>query len=407
MQFNLKILSVAISMAIVPSLAVADEAADAKIAKLEQQVQTLQAQQNASLADKVKFNGFISGAYISSDNDAGYNNADSSANFSEDSKLGLQGTFNISDNTQAVLQLMMRGKYDWEVEAEWAYLSHRFDNGVKIRGGKLRVPLFMYSDYLDVGYAQPFARPPQEVYGTIPFSSYTGAGVSYDVEYDDSTLTMQAFGGESDVKNSAVELSNLMGANVSWTDEIWTLRAVYAQAKLDGPIVSEVTVPLAAGVNTQANYTVLELNDEKGSFVGVGASYDNGEVIAITEWTRSEIDNAYPDTDSGYLTLGYRIKEFTPYATVAYMKTQDNDERLPLSTATSIQMVAFNAERMAYSIGLRWDAIDNVAIKFDVTYAEDFGDTSGGFTGNSIDTSTGKFTYDDTLIYTVKFDAVF
>ncbi|HBF48710.1 MAG TPA: hypothetical protein DDW91_20670, partial [Shewanella frigidimarina] len=89
MQFNLKILSVAISMAIVPSLAVADEAADAKIAKLEQQVQTLQAQQNASLADKVKFNGFISGAYISPDNDAGYNNADSSANFSEDSKLGL------------------------------------------------------------------------------------------------------------------------------------------------------------------------------------------------------------------------------------------------------------------------------------------------------------------------------
>jgi hypothetical protein len=160
-------------------------------------------------------------------------------------------------------------------------------------------------------------------------------------------------------------------------------------------------------VNTQANYTVLELDDDKGSFVGVGASYDNGEVIAITEWTRSEIDNAYPDIDSGYLTLGYRIKEFTPYATVAYTKTQDNDERLPLSTAAAIQMVAFNAERMAYSIGLRWDAIDNVAIKFDVTYADDFGDTSGGFLGNNLDTSTGKFTYDDTLIYTVKFDAVF
>ncbi|MBB1441143.1 hypothetical protein H5202_21360 [Shewanella sp. SG41-4] len=302
---------------------------------------------------------------------------------------------------------MMRGKYDWEVEAEWAYLSHRFENGVKVRGGKLRVPLFMYSDYLDVGYAQPFARPPQEVYGAIPFSSYTGAGVSYDVEYDDSTLTMQAFGGESNVKNSAVELSNLMGANLSWTDEIWTLRAVYAQAQLDGPIVNEVDVALAPGVNTQANYTVLELDDDKGSFVGVGASYDNGEVIAITEWTRSEIDNAYPDIDSGYLTLGYRIKEFTPYATVAYTKTQDNDERLPLSQAAAIQMVAFNAERMAYSIGLRWDAIDNVAIKFDVTYADDFGDTSGGFLGNNFDSSTGKFTYDDTLIYTVKFDAVF
>lgn len=160
-------------------------------------------------------------------------------------------------------------------------------------------------------------------------------------------------------------------------------------------------------MNTQANYTLLELNDDKGSFVGVGASYDNGEVIAISEWTRSEIDNAYPDIDSGYLTLGYRIKEFTPYVTVAYSKTQDNEDRLPLSTAAATQMIALNAERMAYSLGLRWDAIDNVAIKFDVTYADDFGNTSGGLDTNSFDASTGKFAYDDTLIYTVKFDAVF
>ncbi|MGI1998229.1 hypothetical protein [Shewanella frigidimarina] len=407
MQFNVKVLSVAISMAMVPSLSVADEAADAKIAKLEQQVQALQSQQNASLTDKVKFNGFVSGAYISSDNDVGYNSADSSANFSEDSKVGLQATFDISDRTQAVLQLMMRGEYDWEVEAEWAYLSHRFENGIKLRGGKLRVPLFMYSDYLDVGYAQPFARPPEEVYGAVPFSSYTGAGASYDVDYDDSTLTMQIFGGESTVKSTDTDVSNLMGANVSWTDETWTLRAVYGQAQLDGSANSEVDVELAPGVITQADYIVLELNDEKGTFAGVGASYDNGEVIAVTELTRVEVDGAYPDTDSGYLTLGYRIKEFTPYVTVAYMKTQDNNERLPISQAAAVQMVAFNAERMAYSLGLRWDAIDNVAVKFDVTYADDFGDTSGGFSGNSIDTSTGKFTYDDTLIYTVKFDAVF
>ncbi|WP_350431098.1 hypothetical protein ABIS04_11085 [Shewanella sp. H8] len=407
MQFKVTILSVAISVAMIPSLAIADEAADAKIAQLEQRVQALQSQQNASLADKVKLNGFISGAYISSDNDAGYNNADTGANFTEESKFGLQATFDISDNTQAVLQLMMRGKYDWEVEAEWAYLSHRFENGIKVRGGKLRVPLFMYSDYLDVGYAQPFGRPPVEVYGAVPFSSYTGAGVSYDVDFDDSTLTMQMFGGESTIKATGTDVSNLIGANVNWTDETWTLRAVYGQAKLDGDLNSEVDVTLAPGVVTKADYTVLELNDEKGTFAGVGASYDNGEFIAVTELTRIEVDNVSPDTDSGYLTLGYRINEFTPYVTVAYMKTQDNEERLPVSEAAAIQMVAFNAERMAYSLGLRWDAIDNLAIKFDVTYADDFGDTSGGFSGNSIDTTTGKFTYDDTLIYTVKFDAVF
>jgi hypothetical protein len=407
MHFNVKALSVAISIALVPAAAFADEATDAKVAKLEQQVQVLQAQQTKSLTEKFNFNGFISGAYITSDNDAGYNSASTSADFSQDTKLGFQGTFNISNQTQAVLQLMMKGEHDWEVEAEWAYLSHRFDNGVKVRGGKLRVPLFMYSDYLDVGYAQPFARPPTEVYGTIPFSSYTGAGVSYDVEFDDSTLTLQGFGGESDVRDSQVDISNLMGANVSWTDEVWTLRGVYAQAKLDGPITTTINVPLAPGVETSAEFTVLDLDDETGSFIGLGASYDNGSFLAVTEWTRSEIDNAYPDTDSGYLTLGYRIAEFTPYVTVAYLKTQDNDERLPISEPDVIRMFAFNAERMAYSAGLRWDVIDNVAIKFDVTYADEFGDTSGGLDGNTLDNTTGKFAYDDTVIYTVKFDAVF
>lgn len=393
MQFNLRVLSVAVSMAMVPSLVIADEDADAKIAKLEQQVQTLQSQQTANLADKFNFNGFISGAYISSDNDAGYNGADSSANFSEQSKFGFQGTFNISDRTQAVLQLMMRGDNDWEVEAEWAYLSHRFENNLQVRGGKLRLPIYMYSDYLDVGYAQLFANPPVEVYAPFP-PSFTGGDLSYNFEFDDSTLTVQAFGGENNDSGSIFSLNNLMGTNISWTDETWTLRGIYAQANLDGSIVN-------------GDYTILELDDEAGVFMGVGASYDDGKFIAITEWTRVEIDNAFPDSDSGYLTLGYRINSLTPYATVAYTKTQDNDERLPLSTEAAIQMIAFNSEHTAYSLGLRWDAIDNVAIKFDLTYVDDFGDTSGGLNGNSYDMSSGQFAYDDTLVYTVKFDAVF
>jgi phosphate-selective porin len=414
MKLMLKTLSLAVACALAPTASMATQTTEQKIAQLEQQVKALQKQQTANLADKFKFNGFISGAYISADNDAGYNGSDTGANFSQDSKLGFQGTFNISDNTQAVMQLMMRGEYDWEVEAEWAYLSHRFNNGVQVRGGKLRVPLFMYSDYLDVGYAQPFARPPEEVYGTIPFSSYTGAGISYDVEYDESTLTMQAFGGESDVKNSNVKLSNLMGANMSWTDEVWTLRGVYATAVLDGDITRTSQVPIAVPPSSPPTFMTVEsillsLDDARGEFVGIGASYDNGEMLAVLEWTRAETDGAYPDTDAGYITLGYRIKAFTPYVTVAYIESTDDDERLPLSAQAALQSIVFNAERTAYSLGLRWDALDNLAVKFDLTYANEFGNTAGNLSANSatFNPLTGAFMYDDTLIYTVKFDAVF
>ncbi|MGZ9898150.1 porin family protein [Shewanella gaetbuli] len=399
MNFNLKALPIAISIALLPSAVLADESTEAKVAKLEQQVQSLQAQQTKSLADKFNFNGFISGAYISADNNAGYNGATTSADFSQDSKIGFQGTFNISNNTQAVLQLMMKGENDWDVEAEWAYLSHRFDNGIKIRGGKLRVPLFMYSDYLDVGYAQPFARPPGEVYDQVPFSSYTGVDLAYDFEFDDSTLTVQAFGGESDVEvesdtssDTNLDLSNLMGINASWTDLTWTVRAVYGETVLDGT---------ASG---------LGIDDEKATFNGLGGSYDNGSFLAVAEWTTVDIEGLLADTESAYLTLGYRISSFTPYVTAAYVKTTDNDVRgaIPLPELAAQLSAALNEERTAYSVGLRWDAIDNVALKFDVTYLTDFGDTTGGTSPNLLPLlMTGENMYDDSMVYTVKFDAVF
>ncbi|WP_394130046.1 porin [Shewanella maritima] len=393
MKLMMKALPLAISVALV-STAHADEATDKKIAQLEQQVKSLQKQQTASLADKFNFNGFISVGYQSADNSAGYNGATTSADFEQDSKLGFQGTFNISNQTQAVLQLMMRGDNDWEVEAEWAYISHRFDNGLQARAGKLRVPLFMYSDYLDVGYAQPFARPPGEVYDQVPFSSYTGGDLSYDVEFEDSTLTMQAFGGQSDVETDTVELdlSNVLGANISWTDLTWTLRGVYGQTQLDGSLLDD-------------GNAILPVNDETATFTGVGGSYDNGSFIAIAEWTQMEIDGLLADNESGYITLGYRINQFTPYVTAAYLKTTDEAERaLPPLFPLAL---ALNEERTAYSVGVRWDAIDNVALKFDVTHATDFGDTHGGLDNNPYDLLTGTFKYDSTTVYSVKVDAVF
>ncbi|PMG46527.1 hypothetical protein [Shewanella sp. 10N.286.52.B9] len=399
MSFNLKALPLAISVAMLPALAVANDATDEKLAKLEQQVKSLQANQTANLTERFKFNGFMTGAFITSDNNAGYAGATTSANFNEGSKFGLQGTFAITDQTQAVMQLMMRGENDWDVEAEWAYISHRFENNIQARAGKLRIPLYMYSDYLDVGYAQPFVRPPSDVYDPVPFTSYTGGDVSYDVEFDDSTMTIQAFGGQSEA--AGVDMKNILGVNVTWTDETWTLRGLYGEAILDGDVKRQIKQELMPNTEIDVTVTLLEIDREKGTFAGVGASYDNGSFLAITELTRIEVDGAYPDSDSGYLTLGYRINDFTPYVTASFFETKDNDSRTIIDEASAIQAAIFNGQRKSYSAGLRWDALDNLAIKFDVTYSNDFGETSGG-----LETNIAK-EFDDTTVYTVQFDAVF
>ena len=407
-KFALKALPIAIALTLPTQVIAAEATNDQKIAILEQHVKALQKQQTASLSERFTFNGFASMAYVTADNNSGYMETSTSADFTDESKLGFQGSFAISDNTQAVMQLMMRGIDDWDVEAEWAYISHRFDSGFQARAGKLRLPLFMYSDYLDVGYAQPFARPPEEVYGAVPFTSYTGGDLSYDIELEDSTITMQAFGGQSSEGDSSFDLDfdNILGANIAWTDETWTLRAVYGQASLNGALFTIVKIPVedpntGLPIEIDAKVPLLKLNDEKATFVGVAASYDNGKLLAVAEWTRIEVEGQYTDSDAGYITLGYRFGALTPYVTTAYYESQDDDERTVVDQNSAMMAALFNAQRMAYSGGVRWDALDNLAVKFDVTYTNDFGDTSGGMTSN-----VTKM-YDDAMVYTVKFDVVF
>ncbi|NKF51634.1 hypothetical protein G3R49_13800 [Shewanella sp. WXL01] len=394
MYFTLKTLPVAISIAMLPIAAQANQPNnDERVAKLEQQVASLQKQQNDSLKDKFHFNGFISLGYVSANNSAGYAGATTAANFEEESKFGFQGTFDISDNTQAVMQLMMRGENNWDIEAEWAYLSHRFDNGIQARAGKLRRPLFMYSDYLDVGYAQPFARPPEEVYGGVPLSTYTGGDISYDIEFEDSTISLQGFGGQSDVDNgiAKLDLTNFVGANATWTDMTWTVRGVYAQSDFDGYIGTP-----------QGQF---DIDHSKATFKGIGLGYDNGNFFMVSEVTQMKIEGVLSDNDAGYITLGYRINQFSPYVTAAFLKTTDDDERAAINPALGY---GFDEQRTTYSAGIRWDALDNLAIKFDVTYAHDFDGTHGGLVNNKqYDYTSNSFKYDSTTVYTIKLDAVF
>ncbi|MDB2386846.1 hypothetical protein N9W21_05835 [Shewanella sp.] len=403
-NFALKALPLAIAAALPSQVFATQVSNEDRITDLEQQIQALQEQQSANLLERFKFNGFMSMTYFTADNDSGFLGSSTSANFSDESKLGFQGSFSIAKNTQAVMQLMMKGKDDWNVEAEWAYVSHKFDNAIEVRAGKLRLPLFMYSDYLDVGYAQPFARPPEEVYGAVPFTSYTGGDLSYSFEFDDSSLTVQAFGGEA--KDRGADFDNVIGANLTWTDEVWTLRAVYGQTTVNGTAWSATTVPTqdpttGLPIEIDAKVVLFELEDDSIDFTGIGLSYDDGQLLAVSEWTRIEVEGPYTDSDAGYLTLGYRIGDFTPYTTAAYYQSKDDNDRPVVDQTSGIIAAIFNAKRTTYSGGVRWDVLDNTALKFDITYTHDFDNTAGGFTSNVAQN------YDSATVYTVKFDVVF
>ncbi|MGO1500347.1 MAG: hypothetical protein ACTHWH_03560 [Marinobacter sp.] len=317
----------------------------------------------------------------------------------------------MTDKSQAVLQLIGRGADDWEPEVEWAYLSHRPTNNLQLRAGKMRLPMFMYSDSLEVGYSQPWARPPESVYGPITIKSYVGADATYTTNFDSSALTTQVFTGFTDEEGdtSQVEFRNTVGLTLSWTNYVWTLRGVAATAEATVDATRLAAVAAANELQLVPGQSVLA-DEARGNFYGIGLGYDDGTWQVISEVTRAELDGKFADTDSAYISVARRFGSITPYAVIGWIESRDNDERtgafLAQGTPTPVPAVpesVLNTRRDEYSLGVRWDITPGVALKADVTHITGFDKAAGGLNPAFVLTNDD----DSTNVYTVKLDAAF
>ena len=124
---------------------------------------------------EIRFNGFASIVAGKDTKDFNFRNSDydDSINFKPQTKFALQATADLADGLIAVAQIMARGSDDFDAQFEWAYLSYEINDIHTIRVGKLRLPFYKYSDYLDVGYAYPWITPPKAMYSLL-FTTFEG-----------------------------------------------------------------------------------------------------------------------------------------------------------------------------------------------------------------------------------------
>lgn len=380
-----------------------------RIENLELRLDSLQKQVTESALERVRLNGFLSIGYTRATNDAGYDEATEKSDLQTLTLAALQATFTLGRNTEAVTQLVSRGSDDWNTELEWGFLRHNLTNSLQFRAGKMRLPLFMESETLEIGYGQPWARPPEAVYDPVPLRSYLGGDLSYTFSLPNSTLETKVFSGHVDDQAQSldrpvnVELRNLTGLVLHWTDYVWTLRSIYAHTRAD------ITYPpqLSDIINNQQLLDSISTiaDDAKTEFMGLGFSFDNGDWLLMSELTRIEMDGYFQDTDSAYITLGRRIFDVTPYLTASWIESKDNQER------DGTPFAVLDTRRQAYSLGFRWDVVPGVAAKIDWTHARGFGDTTGGLINNQRavfpNPNTENRPWDSTDVYTVRIDAAF
>ncbi len=352
------------------------------------------------------------GAVHSSTNDVKFNypgqggGAGTAWNTSPDSKLAVQGSYKITPSVSATVQVM--SKYDaygsYEPKVDWAFAKWQALPSLTVRGGRMGAPFFMISDFRDVGYANTPIRPPLDVYGQVPVSQFEGADATYQWALGSSTtVNATVFAGDaaSDFSSarrksgeptapgqilplppSEFSLSGLMGLNLqAEMDNGLTFRFGYSQAKMslsssstDLLLSSTASGPAAALRPYVDNSVVIE--SSKISFTGFGVAYDQDDWVASAEYTRRHSESFIADTTGWYVNVGHRFGKFTPYLGLSRLSVDDPNKTNGLAAAVNavsgtgaisrgIQGL-LNVQKIGQrttSLGVRWDAMSNVAIK--------------------------------------------
>jgi hypothetical protein len=337
--------------------------------------------------DKIQWSGFgniAAGMTTGSDDELfGYDN---DVDFNPESLFALQAKANLSEKLSVTAQIMSRGSEDFDLGVEWAYLQYQLTDAASINVGKLRLPFYMYSDSLDVGYSYHWLRTPQSVY-RVAFDNYTGVSFQHNAFVGNFIFNTQVIAGnmQDDIEAGGseaaeAEMNNLIGFNTSAIYNNLTMRIAYYQTNDTNIHLNEIDGLLAtlrqAGAGQVASE--LEVSEDKGTFAGVGFMYDNFNWFVGGEYTELEVDGSYiPEQRSSYLTAGKRFEDWTLHATVGQTDDKVIDAERFSVPVPQLQAVVNQvatqviSENTYTSVGANFNIAPSAVLKFDVTHSDD------------------------------------
>jgi hypothetical protein len=347
---------------------------------------------------EVRINGFASivGGKTMDDDTTLYG-YDNDLSFKNESVFALQLSADLQDKLSATAQIVARGENDFNAEFEWAYLTYEFTDELQLSAGKMRVPFYRYSDFLDVGYAYRWIRPPQSVYN-IPFSTYEGLSLLHTSQIGDWDSTVQVIYGGYDGTiavvsvNGDTELNDIAGINWTLSYDWFSARAAYFVADTSIAIENDTDTGIAlnnleatlrgAGFVDQANDIAIDEDD--GSFFAIGFSIDYNNILFDAEYTEFEVDNSALAKQTQYYTsLGYRMDEWTVHFTYENNDDEHESSRYnaltavpPLNQGINQVLEGSKAKSNVYTIGTRYDFHPSAAFKVDFSrYKDDITNT--------------------------------
>lgn len=319
-------------------------------------------------------------AFESQPNGAGYTQAWSLA---PDSRLGAQLSAQFTPQLSAVLQVLTEQNYrnSWQPSVEWLNLAYEFSPGWTARVGRIELPTLLASDFRKVGYAIPWVRPPVELYGEFPITHSDGVTVVFRRRVREATNIFEVTYSPDDrydIPAYSLEASHLWSVmdRVEYGPALLNFSYTSSQLTLEPPIAlfDELREFGPQGESLAYRYA---LQGKLSSILAVGASYDPGKWFATSEWSTTNGHSFVGRSEAWYVSGGYRIAKFTPYATysaVTQERTSDPGLKLAALPAEEVgiasalnaglnQLLGGRPVQRTWSGGARWDFAKNFDLK--------------------------------------------
>jgi len=360
---------------------------------------------------EVTFNGFASvvmGIDLEGQDDGNIPREDYGARTVDnlqESRVGLQWSADLGQGIRFVGQTVARGDASdgFELGYDWAYFDFNVGNSGKLKFGRVRIPFYKYSDYLDVGYAYHWVTPPPAMYN-LTFSNVDGVGYQQNFSHGTLEHSINAVIGryQGTLFVGGVEspgnLENLLALNWSASIGNHEFYAAYAQSDvyIDAPTTLDPIATGATGLGLDPNDVYI--NGDLGTFTGVGYKGSFGNLSVFSEWSEVVVeDSILGDSSIGYYAgVAYAMGDYTYHITY---EAQENDGTTFDGTGLeAAEDTAINeGDNSSIIVGLRKDISVSTAVKAEVT----------SFTEDDFDGTAGASVERDALILKVAVETLF
>ncbi|AXR08054.1 porin family protein [Salinimonas sediminis] len=320
------------------------------------------------------------------------NYSDGEVDFKNGSFFALQAYADLNDGLSATAQIRARGIEDWDPEFTWAYLSYEMQDNWRVQVGRQRIPIYLYSDYLDVSYAYHWIAPPMEVYQSF-FDSIDGISSIHDFTFGDAMLNLRFYyGQENTTRADGIEFdvdkvfSAVASVNYGW----WTFRSTYVSFELTSDIGLN---PLSsAWGQTPFAYVGddLEINQDTLTGMEFGVIFDNQDWLFVAEYIPASLDHTLiGDFEPWMVSLGKRFGPVLVHGTYGHDKAETGVDlsAVPVGVDANIDALYTVTEQVIaertrnapfYTLGARWDFHESAAFKAEYTNTEQADGSNAG-----------------------------